>query len=80
MNDVRLERLRDGAFRWELYHNLKEPGIYQELFVLESWAEHERQHSRVTVAYKEIEARTRSFILENKPPVVTHSVAERVEK
>jgi MFS family permease len=47
---LRTQRLRDGAYRWGLYNDAAAPRRFVETFVVESWAEHLRQHGRVTVA------------------------------
>ena len=44
------ERGRDGAYAWGLFEDTAEPGRFLETFLLESWLEHLRQHSRVTKA------------------------------
>jgi hypothetical protein len=49
MRALRLVRLRDGAFRWGLFGDTANLGRYIETFVVESWAEHLRQHERMTV-------------------------------
>ena len=36
MHEVRLERLRDGALRWELFHDPADPSRYVETFLVES--------------------------------------------
>lgn len=43
-------RLRDGAIRWDLWHDSARPGVVIETFIVESWLEHQRQHSRATHA------------------------------
>jgi MFS family permease len=48
-------RRRDGATRWGVYYDSETPGLYLETFLVDSWAEHERQHNRFTVADREIE-------------------------
>jgi hypothetical protein len=80
MDAVRLERLRDGAFRWELYRRLDDPGMYQEVFVLESWAEHERQHARATQTDMVAENRARAFIVGGGEPTISHFTAERARR
>jgi MFS family permease len=69
-------RKRDGAMRWRLYRDLSDPGRYLELFVLESWAEHLRQRSRMTVADQAIKDRALSFHKGESPPVVSHLIHE----
>jgi MFS family permease len=77
MKAVRQIRRRDGAVRWGLYEDASAPGRYLETFVVESWAEHLRQHERVTVSDKEMEARARAFHQAPEPPKVTHLIAAR---
>ncbi len=77
MQAVRRIRRRDGAVRWSLFEDASTPGRYLETFVVESWAEHLRQHSRATVADREIEAQARTFHLLEGPPKVTHWIAAR---
>ena len=47
MNRLRLVRLRTGAYRWRLYRNASDPHRMTEIFVLESWQDHIRQHQRI---------------------------------
>jgi hypothetical protein len=48
MRRVERQRRRTGARRWGLYRDLAAPDLVLELFVVESWAEHLRQHDRRT--------------------------------
>jgi Transmembrane secretion effector len=41
-------RRRDGASRWGLYRDLERADVYLETFIVPSWAEHLRQHARLT--------------------------------
>jgi hypothetical protein len=77
MADVRLERLRDGALRWELFHDPADLSRYVETFLVESWVEHLRQHERVTLTDREAEARVRALHRGPTPVAVSHLVAER---
>ena len=67
-------RRRDGAVDWGLFEDVAEQGRYLETFVVESWAEHLRQHERATVADRQIWERVRSFHLPDGPPTVSHLV------
>lgn len=67
---------RDGATRWGLFADPAKPGRYVETFLVESWAEHMRQHARVTNEDRAVQQRVRSFHTGETPPVVTHLVAE----
>ena len=48
MRRVERQRRRTGAYRWGLFRDLQHPGLVLETFVVESWAEHLRQHQRMT--------------------------------
>lgn len=74
MRDVRELRLRDGAFRAGLYRDSANPGRYVETFVVESWAEHLRQHERVTVSDRIAEDRARAFHIGGAPPAISHYI------
>ena len=67
--------LRDGAMRWGLFNDPASPTRYVETFLVESWAEHMRQHERVTVADHEAEEVSRAFHIGDQPPVVAHFIA-----
>lgn len=77
MQGVRTQRLRDGAYRWGLYNDSAIPTRFVETFVIESWAEHLRQHERVTVADKEAEDIARAFHIGATTPKVSHLIYAR---
>ena len=41
---LREARLRDGAYLWQAYRSLEEPGLIREAFMVRSWLDHLRQH------------------------------------
>jgi predicted MFS family arabinose efflux permease len=61
-------RRRDGASRWGICRDLETPNRYIETFIVSSWAEHVRQHDRLTRADSHIEERLRSCV-RNEPSV-----------
>ena len=63
-------RRRDGAYRWGIFQDLENPDRYVETFLVDSWAEHARQHERVTRADREVEERAHSYI--RGTPTVRH--------
>jgi MFS family permease len=65
-------RRRDGASRWGVYRDTEHPAYYVETFIVESWAEHLRQHERLTGADRELEENVRRF--ESKPIKVRHFI------
>ena len=50
MKAVERIRRRDGAIQWGLFEDAANPGRYVESFLVENWAEHLRQHERITVS------------------------------
>jgi quinol monooxygenase YgiN len=80
MRDLQRIRRRDGASRWHLYSNPAEPGRFVETFIVESWAEHLRQHGRGTEADRKTEEQVFAFHLGEGPPVATHLISEHVPR
>lgn len=68
-------RRRDGAYAWAIYEDAERPGRMLETFYLESWAEHLRQHERVTKTDRDLQQRIRQ--LTQREPVVTHFISAR---
>jgi hypothetical protein len=57
-------RRRDGATSWGIFVDTEAPDTYLECFKVDSWAEHQRQHDRFTVADREIENRVLSYAIQ----------------
>jgi MFS family permease len=74
MDDVGAMRRRDGALRWGVFRDLAEPSRFVETFLVESWAEHLRQHERSTVANRRILARALAFHTPQAEPAVSHMI------
>lgn len=68
-------RRRDGASRWGVYYDTEHPNHYVETFIVDSWGEHLRQHTRLTQADREIEERVHR--LAAKPTRVGHFLYAR---
>jgi MFS family permease len=68
-------RRRDGASRWSVYRDTEHPAHYIETFIVESWAEHLRQHERLTSADRGLEENVGRF--ESKPIKVRHFIYAR---
>jgi quinol monooxygenase YgiN len=67
---------RDGAFYWNLFRDTDDPSRFIETFIVDSWAEHLRQHGRLTRADRIIDDRVQSFHLGDSPPKISHLIAE----
>lgn len=65
-------RRRDGAYRWGIYRDTEVANRYQEIFLVNSWAEHLRQHERQTQADREVEQRLSSYVA--RDPEVRHLI------
>ncbi|HMK36777.1 MAG TPA: MFS transporter, partial [Desulfomonilaceae bacterium] len=72
MEEFARVRRRDGAIRWGVYRDVAHPGRYVEHFMVNSWAEHLRQHSRITMTDRSAEDRVRAFHIGDRPPRVSH--------
>jgi MFS family permease len=77
MEFVQLIRRRDGATRWRLFRDAADTERLLETFVVDSWAEHLRQHERVTVADRDLEERAQAFQKPGTTPVVKHYIATK---
>jgi MFS family permease len=80
MREVKRILQRDGAVAWGLFADPAQPGHYLETFLVESWAEHMRQHARVTGEDRLAQDRARSFHIGSSPPEVSHLVAQDLTK
>ena len=48
MEQIAVIRRRDGALRWNLFHDVADPELFVEAFTVATWGEHLRQHERGT--------------------------------
>jgi len=71
-------RRRDGASKWGVYRDTEHPTHYVETFIVESWAEHLRQHERLTSADRDLEENVRRF--ESKATKVRHFIYARSKR
>ena len=65
-------RRRDGASRWGIFHDIAAGDRYLEIFIVDTWAEHLRQHERQTKADYNLEQRLRSCLAQE--PEVRHLI------
>jgi MFS family permease len=72
MTELGRIRRRDGAYAWDLYEDLEDPGRFLETFTVGSWQEHLRQHERGTVADLDVERRVKEMHEGPDPPVARH--------
>jgi len=65
-------RRRDGAYRWGIFRDTEVADRYLEIFLVDSWAEHLRQHERQTQADRELEGKMRGCL--SGEPTVRHLI------
>jgi MFS family permease len=70
-----LERRRDGAYAWGIHEHSSDPERVLEWFLVESWAEHLRQHHRVSQADADLQAEVLRFHRGGGKPEVHHFLA-----
>jgi MFS family permease len=68
-------RRRDGAVEWDLSRDVSKPTRWLETFVVDSWREHERQHSRTTAADQRSSARIAALLVPGTSPIIGHFIA-----
>ncbi|SFN54973.1 MFS transporter [Variovorax sp. OV329] len=66
------ERRRDGAYAWGLQEHSQDGERIVEWFLLESWAEHMRQHHRVSQADADLQKEVMRFHQGPERPAVHH--------
>ena len=71
------ERQRDGAYGWGITEDAADPERMVEWFMVESWAEHLRQHQRVSREDADVQAAVRRFHEGSEAPVVRHFLTVR---
>ncbi|MCU4178472.1 MFS transporter [Bosea sp. BH3] len=72
LNRLSAERRRDGAYSWGVTEDAADPEGIVEWFMVESWAEHLRQHKRVSKADADLQHDTIRFHIGPERPVVRH--------
>jgi MFS family permease len=69
-------RRRDGAYSWGVFHDIEVADRYLEVMLVNSWAEHLRQHERLTRADTELERLMLSYLAKDivtRHLIYTHS-------
>lgn len=67
-------RRRDGAYGWGVTEDAADPELLVEWFLVESWAEHLRQHRRVSRADADVQAEALKWHRGEDPPRVRHCI------
>ena len=73
-------RRRDGAVMWSVFSDITDPSRYVETYVIETWAEHVRQHYRGTASDSEAWKHARSFHIGPQPLGISHLIAPPAQR
>ncbi|MBX3616702.1 MFS transporter [Nitrosomonas sp.] len=72
-------RRRDGAIQWGYFEDVADHGRFLEMFIVESWIAHLRQHKRVSATDKLLQDEISALHQGTTPPRVTHAVTPQLE-
>jgi MFS family permease len=75
MQELEITRRRDGAIQWGFFEDVEDHGRFIEMFTVESWVAHLRQHARVSVSDKLLQNKIFALHRGESSPHVTHAVA-----
>jgi MFS family permease len=75
LKELSQERRRDGAYGWGVTEDSADPEKLVEWFMVESWAEHLRQHKRVSNADADLQGKVLAYHSGSNRPVVRHFLA-----
>jgi predicted MFS family arabinose efflux permease len=76
MRELEVTRRRDGALYWGLFADPSKDGKYVEQFLVESWLEHLRQHTRVTAGDLALQEMIRAMQTSPDLPRTSHYIAQ----
>ena len=69
---MRRARRRTGAVSWRAWRDVGDGDVVLEQFVVGSWEEHERQHSRFTARDRERMELVESLLVPGTEPTIRH--------
>jgi hypothetical protein len=75
LEETRFSRRRTGAISWRAWQDASDENRILEQFVVASWAEHLRQHERVTKRDQDRLDKVRALADPDQPVTVTHWLA-----
>ncbi len=74
---VRDMRLRNGAIRWGVFQDARQPERFIETFVVDSWINFLRQRERYSAPDRDLRDRAWSFHQDESPPSVSYMLYAR---
>ncbi len=73
MQKIKRQRIKTGAYIWDLFEDVEKPNIFFEMFLVETWLEHLRQHERTIKQDLIVREKVKSFLECNAE--ITHYIA-----
>ncbi|CDZ77743.1 enterobactin exporter EntS [Legionella massiliensis] len=77
IKEAGITRRRDGAVQWGYFEDVTEHGRFIEVFIVESWVAHLRQHRRASQADKLLQESINKLHQGETKPRITHAVTPR---
>ena len=74
---LRRARRRTGAVHWHLHRDLEDSDRFEELFVVGSWEEHERQHERMAGSDRQVLDAIDALLVPGEPRTARHALSVR---
>ncbi len=75
MQKIKRQRIKTGAYIWELFEDVEKPNVFFEMFLVETWLDHLRQHERTIKQDLIVRERIKSFLDANAE--ITHYIARK---
>ena len=75
LNRFSHQRRRDGAYNWGITEDVADPAAIIEWFFVESWAEHLRQHKRVSHSDADLQSNVVRYHVGPGKPEIRHLLA-----
>ena len=77
IHELRDVRLRDGAMRWGVFQDTRDPERVLEIFIVESWIEFLRQRERLTASDRMVRDKVWQFHKGEGQPIATFMIYAR---
>ena len=78
MQIIKRQRMRTGAYFCEVFEDVEDPNVFFEIFLIENWLEHLRQHERTIKHDLIIRDKVLSY-LEDGTMIINHYIARSPE-
>jgi quinol monooxygenase YgiN len=70
--DLGKVRKRDGARFWQYFEDAARPDSFVEVYVVDTWLDHLRQHERISRQDARVQERIKSLLMPGSSAVVSH--------